>query len=89
MRSYVAYVLAIVAILIVIGALGFHAAELEHNDRVDGFGDSLWWALATVTTVGYGDISATTPAGRVVGVLLMFAGLAPWRSRQPPSPRMY
>ena len=36
---------------------------------------SFWLVVITVTTVGYGDISPATPAGKVVGVFLMFAGI--------------
>ena len=37
--------------------------------------DGIWWAVATATTVGYGDISPKTPGGRVVGMLLMLLGI--------------
>ena len=37
--------------------------------------DSIWWAFATVTTVGYGDRYPTTPEGRFVAVILMCAGV--------------
>lgn len=39
------------------------------------FGDALWWSIVTTTTVGYGDISPTTPAGRVIAVILMLFGI--------------
>ena len=42
----------------------------------DDFGDALWWALVSFTTVGYGDLFPVTPLGRLAGVLMMFAGLA-------------
>jgi voltage-gated potassium channel len=38
-------------------------------------GDALWWAIVTITTVGYGDRYPVTAAGRMVGVLVMFAGV--------------
>ena len=34
-----------------------------------------WWAVQTVTTVGYGDIVPTTTSGRIVAALVMFAGI--------------
>ena len=35
----------------------------------------LWWAVQTVTTVGYGDVVPTHTSGRVIGALLMLAGI--------------
>lgn len=40
------------------------------------FGDSIWWAIVTITTVGYGDLYPVTPAGRLYAVLLMAGGIA-------------
>ena len=39
------------------------------------FFDSLWWAVVTVTTVGYGDIAPASPMGRLLAVALMLCGL--------------
>ena len=39
-------------------------------------GLAYWWAITTVTTVGYGDVVPESPAGRVVGALLMLTGLS-------------
>ena len=43
--------------------------------QIKTFGDGIWWALVTVTTVGYGDITPLTTPGRVVAGGLMFLGL--------------
>jgi len=38
-------------------------------------GDALWWAIVTITTVGYGDFYPVTALGRLTGVFVMFAGV--------------
>ncbi len=51
---------------------------LRHEPADAGFeslGDALWWSMVSFTTVGYGDLYPTTPAGRVAGGLMMFMGL--------------
>lgn len=37
--------------------------------------DGIWWALVTMTTVGYGDVVPKTPGGRVAAIVLMFSGV--------------
>jgi voltage-gated potassium channel len=40
------------------------------------FGDAVWWASATLSTVGYGDVTPVTPLGRLIAVGVMAVGLA-------------
>jgi len=40
-----------------------------------GIVDAFWWSIVTMTTVGYGDISPATPAGRITGMLVMIFGI--------------
>lgn len=42
---------------------------------VRNLGDGIWWALVTITTVGYGDITPVTTLGRIVASSLMLLGL--------------
>jgi len=42
---------------------------------LEGIGEGVWWATSTMTTVGYGDRTPVTPAGRVVGVVWMLASI--------------
>jgi voltage-gated potassium channel len=71
------WVLLIVLALNLIAAaavLEFERGNPEAN--IDSYPDALWWAVTTITTVGYGDRFPTTPAGRGVAVFLMVAGIA-------------
>lgn len=45
-------------------------------ETIRTFGDGMWWAAQTVTTVGYGDIVLESAPGRAVGALVMFMGIA-------------
>ena len=49
--------------------------ERDAGSSIEGFGDALWWAVATVTTVGYGDAIPSTPEGRGLAVFLMVIGI--------------
>lgn len=51
------------------------AAEIYSVAENAGYMNSLWWAIATTTTVGYGDISPHTEIGRTVAVVLMILGI--------------
>jgi voltage-gated potassium channel len=53
-----------------------YIAEHKVNHEFATFGDSLWWGIVTLTTVGYGDIVPETEKGRIAGTFLMFTGLA-------------
>ena len=54
---------------------GFIVKLLEPGD-ITQENNPFWWAIVTMTTVGYGDFSPETPAGRLVAVLIMFAGIS-------------
>ena len=46
------------------------------GSNIKTFSDGLWWAVTTVTTVGYGDRYPTTSEGRLLAVLLMITGIS-------------
>lgn len=46
------------------------------GSNIKTFGDGLWWAVTTVTTVGYGDRFPTTTEGRILAVMLMLVGIS-------------
>lgn len=58
-----------------VGAVLVWLIEREDNPGLSHFPDALWWAIVTVTTVGYGDITPQEPTARVVAGLLMLAGI--------------
>lgn len=70
-RDSLPYVVILSAFVILLGGLTIHALEPNTAETV---GDGLWWAAATLSTVGYGDIAPKTVAGRVLAVSIMTVG---------------
>ncbi len=60
---------------VVIGGTSIYLVERIENPGINSLGDGIWWALVTITTVGFGDITAVTPLGRVVAGVLMVGGM--------------
>ncbi len=50
--------------------------RLTDPKDIHSLGEGLWWAVQTVTTVGYGDVVPSSPLGRIVGVAVMITGIA-------------
>ncbi len=59
-----------------VGALLVWLLERDvDGGNFDSLGEAVWWAIVTVTTVGYGDITPVTPMGRFVATILMVTGI--------------
>lgn len=62
-------------ILIIFSSISVLQFETDPNSNIKTAEDALWWSYVTITTVGYGDKFPVTSGGRVIGVLLMTAGV--------------
>ncbi|TVS88097.1 potassium channel family protein [Mycobacterium helveticum] len=70
------YTVTGVCLLIYVSSLAVLDFERDHlGARITSFGKALWWAVTTVTTVGYGDLYPVTVPGRLVAVMLMIGGI--------------
>ena len=63
------YVLVGTTVIVLLGAAGISLCEGIAYD------DALWWAIVTISTVGYGDIYPTTGVGRFIATVLMLSGI--------------
>lgn len=66
------YAAGVVAFIVVTGGAAFAYIEPDQHLSVT---DGIWWALTTVTTVGYGDIAPKTDPGRALGAVVMLSGI--------------
>jgi voltage-gated potassium channel len=70
------YLLFTAAGIIVIGSFVIFSVESQHSDsQINSMLDAVWWTVATVTTVGYGDIVPVTDTGKIVAIFFMFFGI--------------
>jgi voltage-gated potassium channel len=66
----------IVAVTVLVVALGGVLMRVLDGEEFPNVWLGVWWALQTVTTVGYGDVAPKDPAGRVVAAFVMLEGIA-------------
>ncbi len=66
--------IALTTALVVVGS-GVLMRVID-RDEYPSIGRGLWWAMQTVTTVGYGDVTPAHTSGRIVGVVVMLWGIA-------------
>jgi voltage-gated potassium channel len=75
-RHHFHYALLVIMMVIFGAASLALVVEDGSGGSIDSFGDALWWAVSTITTVGYGDTFPVTPAGRGIAAFLMVTGIA-------------
>lgn len=61
---------------VLLAATAMYLAERAvQPDKFGSIPASMWWAITTLTTVGYGDVVPVTPVGRIIGAIAMVSGL--------------
>jgi voltage-gated potassium channel len=72
-----AYAMAFICLmLVVLGSAAELHVEAGTDSPIHTAADALWWSIGTLTTVGYSDLHPVTAEGRLIGILLMTAGVA-------------
>ena len=68
--------IASVSIVISGSTVFFHLESGQPDSQINSRLDAAWWAVSTITTVGYGDIVPVTDAGKILAIFFMTFGLA-------------
>jgi voltage-gated potassium channel len=74
-RLLFTFAFSVLGVETLLGGISLFLVERVANPEISSFGDGLWWALVTITTVGFGDITPVTTVGRVIGGAMMVGGL--------------
>lgn len=72
-------VLSFIFIIFILIIISFFMHLVERDAQPDKFGsipEAMWWGMATLTTVGYGDVVPITPIGKFLGGIFAIAGVA-------------
>ena len=62
--------------IVFVAGIAIYLFEVDANEDIDSLFDALYWALVTISTVGYGDISPVTTPGRAVTIIIIISGIA-------------
>lgn len=68
------YILLTFLVFIVITAFIMWQVEVHFDGSITSLADALWWAVITITTIGYGDVVPASPAGKVLGAIVSLLG---------------
>lgn len=74
-RSAMSIYILVTTIIYIYGTLGIYNFEYGVNKNINTFGDAMWMAFTTLTTVGYGDCYPITPGGRILCSILVLTGM--------------
>jgi len=69
------FAFSVLGVMTFLGGLSTYLVEYKFNPSINNVFDGLWWALVTVTTVGFGDVVPITTLGRIIGAVLMIGGM--------------
>ncbi len=72
-RKIIVFLGAVLMIVVIMGSL-MYVVESETNAGFDSIPRSMYWAIVTLTTVGYGDITPATEIGQFISAMLMILG---------------
>jgi voltage-gated potassium channel len=76
-RSNTKYAMGVAALIVLLAAvMVWHVEHDNPQSSIHSITDALWWAVTTVTTVGYGDKYPQSPEGKAVAIGLMILGIA-------------
>ena len=68
--------LVVLIFIVLLGSsVGYYFFEIGWGAREISLFDAFWWAVVTLTTVGYGDVVPSSTGGRIMGVVVMFCGI--------------
>lgn len=74
-RALGAALIVMLGLLVVCSTIVFHLEHAVQPDKFASIPHAMWWGLATLTTVGYGDVVPVTALGKIVGGAMMIFGL--------------
>jgi voltage-gated potassium channel len=72
MKKIAIFILVVLGLVIILGSIMYMVEGRENGFH--SIPDSIYWAIVTITTVGYGDISPVTPLGKFIASIMMFIG---------------
>ena len=74
-RALLGVLVLITGLLLLSSTVMYHVEQEAQPDAFGSIPHAMWWALATLTTVGYGDVTPVTDMGKFIGGLIMILGI--------------